>query len=65
MALLMLSQAVERDNELGRPNADYIERLGDAYLLAKDIKSALEQWHQAYKIRQTETLLLKIKEHRP
>ena len=65
MALLMLSQAVERANELGRPNADYIERLGDAYLLAKDIKSALEQWHQAYKIRQTETLLLKIKEHRP
>lgn len=65
MAQLMLSQAVERSDELGTPNAGYIERLGDAYLLSGDTASALKQWQRAYELRPSESLRQKIQQHTP
>ncbi len=60
MAQLMLSQAVERAEQLGKPNAGYIERLGDAYLQGGDRQAALQQWQRAYKLAPTEALQQKI-----
>ena len=60
MAQLMLSQAVERAEQIGKPNAGYIERLGDAYLQGGDRQAALQQWQQAYKLAPTEGLQQKI-----
>ena len=60
MAQLMLSQAVERAEQIGKPNAGYIERLGDAYLQGGDRQAALQQWQRAYKLAPTEGLQQKI-----
>ena len=60
MAQLMLSQAVERAEQLGKPNAGYIERLGDAYLQGGDRQAALQQWQRAYQLAPTEALQQKI-----
>ena len=60
MAQLMLSQAVERAEQLGKPNAGYIERLGDAYLQGGDRLAALQQWQRAYKLAPTTALQQKI-----
>lgn len=60
MAQLMLSQAVERAKQLGKPNAGYIERLGDAYLQGGDRQAALQQWQRAYQLAPTEALQQKI-----
>ncbi|MDY3111208.1 MAG: hypothetical protein SOW36_01015, partial [Porphyromonas sp.] len=60
MAQLMLSQAVERAEQIGKPNAGYIERLGDAYLQGGDLQAALQQWQRAYKLAPTEGLQQKI-----
>ena len=60
MAQLMLSQAVERAKQLGKPNAGYIERLGDAYLQGGDRQAALQQWQRAYKLAPTTALQQKI-----
>ena len=60
MAQLMLSQAVERAKQIGKPNAGYIERLGDAYLQGGDRQAALQQWQRAYKLTPTESLQQKI-----
>ena len=60
MAQLMLSQAVERAEQLGKPNAGYIERLGDAYLQGGDRQAALQQWLRAYQLAPTEALQQKI-----
>lgn len=60
MAQLMLSQAVERAEQIGKPNAGYIERLGDAYLQGGDRQAALQQWQRAYKLSPTEGLQQKI-----
>ncbi|WP_304287476.1 hypothetical protein [Porphyromonas uenonis] len=60
MAQLMLSQAVERAEQLGKPNAGYIERLGDAYLQGGDRQAALQQWQRAYELAPTEALQQKI-----
>ena len=60
MAQLMLSQAVERAEQIGKPNAGYIERLGDAYLQGGDRQAALQQWQRAYELAPTEGLQQKI-----
>ena len=60
MAQLMLSQAVERAKQIGKPNASYIERLGDAYLQGGDRQAALQQWQRAYELAPTEALQQKI-----
>ena len=60
MAQLMLSQAVERAEQIGKSNAGYIERLGDAYLQGGDRQAALQQWQRAYKLAPTEGLQQKI-----
>ena len=60
MAQLMLSQAVERAEQIGKPNAGYIERLGDAYLQGGDRQAALQQWQRAYELHPTEELQQKI-----
>lgn len=60
MAQLMLSQAVERAKQIGKPNAGYIERLGDAYLQGGDRQAALQQWQRAYELVPTESLQQKI-----
>lgn len=60
MAQLMLSQAVERAEQIGKPNAGYIERLGDAYLQGGNRQAALQQWQRAYKLAPTEGLQQKI-----
>lgn len=60
MAQLMLSQAVEQAEQIGKPNAGYIERLGDAYLQGGDRQAALQQWQRAYKLAPTEGLQQKI-----
>ena len=60
MAQLMLSQAVERAEQIGKPNAGYIERLGDAYLQGGDQQAALQQWQRAYELHPTEELRQKI-----
>lgn len=65
MAQLMLSQAVERAEQIGKPNAGYIERLGDAYLQGGDRQAALQQWQRAYELHPTEELRQKIDKQTP
>lgn len=65
MAQLMLSQAVERAEQIGKPNAGYIERLGDAYLQGGNRQAALQQWQRAYELHHTEELRQKIDKQTP